>query len=76
MASESIALAQSRMNSMTICVAGCEELHLSSSQAFVPAPTKGSDNRIDGSGMVRRIVHLAKHCGYGNGNVHVAVDLA
>ena len=23
-----------------------------------------------------RIVHLIKHCGYGNGNVHVAVDLA
>ncbi|HEY0784852.1 MAG TPA: glycosyltransferase family 4 protein [Acidobacteriaceae bacterium] len=26
--------------------------------------------------VVRRIVHMAKHCGYGNGNVHVAVDLA
>lgn len=25
---------------------------------------------------VRRIVHIAKHCSYGNGNVHVAVDLA
>jgi glycosyltransferase involved in cell wall biosynthesis len=23
-----------------------------------------------------RIVHIAKHCGYGNGSVHVAVDLA
>ncbi len=25
---------------------------------------------------VRRIIHMAKHCSYGNGNVHVAVDLA
>ena len=25
---------------------------------------------------VRRIIHMSKHCGYGNGNVHVAVDLA
>jgi len=24
----------------------------------------------------KRIIHLIKHCGYGNGNVHVAVDLA
>lgn len=24
----------------------------------------------------RRVLHLSKHCGYGNGNVHVAVDLA
>ena len=24
----------------------------------------------------RHIVHLIKHCGYANGNVHVAVDLA
>ena len=23
-----------------------------------------------------RIIHISKHCGYGNGNVHVAVDLA
>jgi glycosyltransferase involved in cell wall biosynthesis len=23
-----------------------------------------------------RVIHIAKHCGYGNGNVHVAVDLA
>jgi len=26
--------------------------------------------------LIRRVFHLAKHCGYGNGNVHVAVDLA
>jgi glycosyltransferase involved in cell wall biosynthesis len=25
---------------------------------------------------VRRVIHIIKHCGYGNGSVHVAVDLA
>jgi hypothetical protein len=28
------------------------------------------------SGRPLRILHIAKHCSYGNGNVHVAVDLA
>lgn len=28
------------------------------------------------STSVRRIIHMAKHCSYANGNVHVAVDLA
>ncbi|MGD0110037.1 MAG: glycosyltransferase, partial [Rhodopila sp.] len=28
------------------------------------------------AGTCRRILHLAKHVGYGNGSVHVAVDLA
>ncbi len=27
-------------------------------------------------GAPPRILHISKHCGYGNGNVHVAVDLA
>lgn len=24
----------------------------------------------------KRVIHILKHCGYGNGNVHVAIDLA
>ena len=33
-----------------------------------------SRRRVDAEKM--RVLHVAKHCGYGNGNVHVAVDLA
>ena len=29
-----------------------------------------------GDAVPHRVLHLSKHCGYGNGNVHVAVDLA
>lgn len=32
--------------------------------------------RPTGLGARPRVLHLSKHCGYGNGNVHVAVDLA
>ena len=30
----------------------------------------------DDTGRGMKILHLSKHCGYGNGSVHVAVDLA
>jgi glycosyltransferase involved in cell wall biosynthesis len=37
--------------------------------------TRETDQRSNRK-LIRRVVHLSKHCGYGNGNVHVAVDLA
>ena len=37
--------------------------------------TSGSDGRLNRR-LINRVVHLSKYCGYGNGNVHVAVDLA
>ena len=36
------------------------------------APPDGAVNAT----KVTKIIHIAKHCNYGNGNVHVAVDLA
>ena len=49
-----------------------------SRQAETPHAHAAAANR-DQNGMPAspmRIVHLLKHCGYANGNVHVAVDLA
>jgi len=38
--------------------------------------TSASDRSEVTAGDPLRVIHLIKHCGYGNGNVHVAVDLA
>jgi len=58
-------------------LAGVEEpviwVDASSSAAL---STSAPDRSEVTSGDPLRVIHLIKHCGYGNGNVHVAVDLA
>ena len=46
------------------------------SSSIAPVSTPAPDRAAVKSGTPRHIIHLIKHCGYGNGNVHVAVDLA
>jgi len=73
MASQSTA---SMMKSAFARIVDRLELHPTSSETYALEPALNRDHQVGNSICVRRIVHLAKHCSYGNGNVHVAVDLA
>lgn len=42
-------------------------------QSYTEFPAKRASGRL---GPAMRVVHIIKHCGYGNGSVHMAVDLA
>ncbi|HEY0758375.1 MAG TPA: glycosyltransferase family 4 protein [Acidisarcina sp.] len=56
-----------------------DELHNSmaiNASETVESNTPASTWRAESPEAALRVVHIIKHCGYGNGSVHVAVDLA
>ena len=48
----------------------------SSGASALDGPRAKRDGRTETSARRPSVLHLSKHCGYGNGSVHVAVDLA